>query len=595
MYAAHPVSVCPARRRRVRGVVTGGLWLAAMLASACGRFWQGRPVNVVIVAIDTLRADHLGCYGYGRPTSPRIDALAARSVVFEQAISQSPWTLPAFASILTGVVPGRHGAGEGKLCLVAPCGALDPDTVVLAEPFAAAGYRTASFVSNGFVGPEVGLGRGFTDTRVVGSGAGAVDLAVEWLARHRDEPVFLFVHLVEPHAPYSPPAEDARPFLDPAYQGPLVASFDGRVDAQWTDADRRRVVDLYDGDVHVADRLTGEVLDALERLGIDDRTVVVVVADHGEELFDRGRVGHGHSMHDELLHVPLLLRVPGGGPGRRVRAQVRTMDLFPTLLEATGLSVPAHLDGVSLLGVARGGEVPGQTRFAPAEFTFFGPELRALRTAEEKLVADEDHGTAVLFDLVADPGERVDVATERAQRVQALRRAFRGTGRFVASGLYVLVRGGTGAHRVAVRLDAPESGLGPPELVSSEAGDTAVLDPDGQTVRLDLLAAAARVTGVRLTTRAGATPPLVVESVSVDGAPIPVDHVQIGSVWVKDEMSFPLVLLSTRATVRRAVAPTPAKDGVPRVAFQFAASDGRSTLDLAPETVERLRALGYAP
>jgi arylsulfatase A-like enzyme len=269
--------------------LTAAVMLAAAIAAGCRETPRG-PTNVVVVAIDTLRADHLGCYGYSRPTTPRIDALAGEGVVFEHAISQSPWTLPAFASILTGVIPQRHGAGQGKQCLLRPCGALAPDQATLAELFARAGYRTASFVSNGFVGSESGLARGFEQASTWLSGTLAVNHALAWLEEQQKRPeqappFFLFVHLVEPHMPYAPPPEDVAPFLDPAYPGPLGTYVDGSsLPERPTDADRRRIVDLYDGDVHWADRLAGRVFDAVGGLGASRRTLVAVVADHGEEL-----------------------------------------------------------------------------------------------------------------------------------------------------------------------------------------------------------------------------------------------------------------------------------------------------------------------
>lgn len=430
--------------------------LLVVAGASCG---VRAPTAVVFLAIDTLRADHLGCYGYPRPTSPRMDALARQSVVFERAISQSPWTLPAFASMLTGVVPSRHGAGRGKRCIFGGCGALFPGRGLLAERFAEAGYRTASFVSNGFAGTAVGLGRGFQTAERGNDGADAVDKAVAWLEANASAPLFLFVLVVEPHAPYTPSREDAAPFLDPADAGPVGSRFNGSVDPSWNDADRRRVVDLYDGEVHTADRLLGRMVDALGRLGVDRRMLVVVAADHGEELFDRGEIGHGHTMYDELLHVPLLVRFPGGAPSGRVSRQVRAMDVFPTVLESVGLPIPSGIDGVSLVGLVHGDPAPRQLDVAPAEFTYRPPDLRVVRRADWKLVEDVDHDSVRLFDLEHDPLERVDVARERPGEVAALRRALVRSDNADGVRIFELVaHGGTATQHLHLQLTA----IGPP-------------------------------------------------------------------------------------------------------------------------------------
>jgi arylsulfatase A-like enzyme len=256
------------------------LVLAVVLAG-CGAPPPERVAgaNVVLIGIDTLRADHLGCYGYRRPTSPRLDALARQAVLFETAVTQSPWTLPAFASIFTGLLPSSHRAGEGKQLNVSR---LDPARETLATILHRAGYRTGSFVSNGYVGRDVGMAEGFDEHREAMQAAGAAAQAVGWLEAHGAERFFVFLHIVDPHQPYAPPAEHAAPFLDPAYTGPIGTSFSGFAQPGWDDADRRRVIDLYDGEVHFADSLVGRVVDTLTTLGVLDRTLVVVTSDHGE-------------------------------------------------------------------------------------------------------------------------------------------------------------------------------------------------------------------------------------------------------------------------------------------------------------------------
>src|SRR5262249_1626754 len=273
----------------------GYVVLLLVLALGCGRE-DFRDANIVIVGIDTLRADHVGAYGYARPTTPRIDAFSKDAVKFTTAVSQSSWTLPAFASMLTGLLPSYHRAGEGAFPSVSY---LDPSVTTLPTVLHEAGFHTASFVSNVWVGAEVGMTQGYDEHKESMLSEEAASNAVKWLGAHRAERLFLFVHIMAPHQPYWPGPEDAAPFIDPAYTGPVGMSFIGDVDPKWTDADRRRVVDLYDGDIHFADRLTGQVLDAIAELGLDRKTIVVVIADHGEELFDHGHLSHGNTLYDE--------------------------------------------------------------------------------------------------------------------------------------------------------------------------------------------------------------------------------------------------------------------------------------------------------
>jgi arylsulfatase A-like enzyme len=575
-------------RGRTAGRLAGGLALVCLLA-ACAR---EEPHGVLLIGIDTLRADHLGCYGYHRPTSPRIDALAAESVLFEQAISQSPWTLPAFASIMTGVVPSRHGAGEGKRCLSHPCAALGAWPPTLADRFAEAGYRTGSFVSNGFSSAQVGLGRGFQTTELHMTGQPVVTSAAAWLAEQKGAPFFLFVHLIEPHAPYWPGPEDREPFVDPAYDGPVDPALTGRALRDWTEADRRHVVDLYDGDVRHADRLVGELLDALRRLGRYERTLIVLTSDHGEELFERGLIGHGHTLYDELLHVPLTVRFPGGAPRGRIARQVRTMDVFPTVLEGMGMPVPDGLDARSLLGVARGEPGDAALDVALAEFTFAPPERQAVRRPPEKLVLDVERDWPQLFDLTSDPEERDDRARDAPERVAALREALVRPAEEGEVGFYVMLRGGRERRRVHLRLSVPGTRLRTAALRDGEAGDVLtvgeqrdvtvelVLDPgDADTVWID-------------------TEPVLhalqLDALLVDDQPIAPARIMLGRTPAPPSFTLPRAVPSFQLAVPSPQVPRPLLDGEVRVAVQAVREEDRPAMAIDASTREQLRALGYA-
>lgn len=571
--------------------------LVLLIACGCSRNFP--DANVVLIGIDTLRADHLSCYGYPRPTSPRIDGFASESVLFTTAVSQSPWTLPAFASMFTGVLPSSHRAGEGTLPHVSR---LDPARDTITTMLKRAGYRTGSFVSNGYVGKDVGMKEGFDDGDVSMLGLGATRKAIAWLRAHAAERFFLFLHIVDPHQPYAPPPEDAAPFIDPSYPGPLGMKVAGWADPNWTDADRRRVVDLYDGEVRFTDGLVGQVLDALASLGLTERTIIVITADHGEELLDHSMLGHGHSLYEELLRVPLVIRFPGGQPRARVEHQVRTMDLYPTLLDALDMPVPPGLDGVSLMPVARGEPPNPETERAFAEYLDIGAELKALRQGDRKLILDPAAGSVQLFDLRADPHEQEDISAREPERVAELRIPLEH--RLLASveGFHLMLRGGIEAHRleaVARSTDRFESVA----LYNPEADDRYTLAEDGH--RLDVrFALAARKhqafsnqdfdeeDGVRFRT-SGSAP--VDVTLRLDDAPLPGRWLRLGAsevpeedrgFWRLDPGDVQLIVPFPRL-------PPLAPDGQPRAALAVVERPPAPVARLSEKTRESLRALGY--
>ena len=549
------------------------------------------PENLVLIGIDTLRADHLGCYGYARPTSPHIDALAAESVLYTTAVSSSPWTLPAFASLFTGVLPSTHRAGEGKRGTPgAPnsgFSALGPSPDTLAGVLRRAGFRTASFASTVWLGPRFGMDRGFDVMRAAARSEPTVDRAVAWLhhavGRGR---FFLFVHLLDPHGPYTPSAADAAPFLDPAYGGSLGTSVsDSSPDPEWSDADRRRVIDLYDGEVHYTDRLVGRILDTLRELHLLERTLVVLTADHGEELFERGALGHGQSLYDEQLHVPLVVRFPAANPRGRITAQVRTIDVMPTVLGALGVPVPAGVEGASLLALSAGGRRRADG-VALAEYTLYVPERQALRQLDRKLVYVPESGRAMLFDLAADPDEREDVQAERpemaAPMVEALERRL--VGRIGTFRLQAAA--GRSAHRlrVTLRCDSRFLGVG---LTQRERGDGYELSADGREL----------VLGVQLDTddvdvlefRTG-DETAVEMRVLLDDRPCPAERVRVGARSVRPDAEWRFSQEDARV---EAPGGEQALTAGPALALTFVDPSAPAPAYLDDETGDRLRALGY--
>ncbi len=442
----------------VAGATTAILGLPAVtldLPAGDGAPRDGRP-NLVLIAVDALRSDRLGCYGYDRPTSPHLDALCERAIVFEQAVVQYPATGPSFGSMFTAKYPRRHGLS-----------AMDPRAWIggefnrtLAEILAREGYATAA-VMTGSITRSSGLARGFAEvfeelpahalhnvdsawpalrSRLPPARAWVrwrrrrdrdivVTEAERWLARVGERPFFLFLHLYQPHSPYNPPPEHLALF-DPDYQGPHRKIGSGLL--QPVRAGRRaleppeveRLKALYDAEVRAADTAIGRFLAALDRAGLRDESIVVVTADHGEELYEHGVVEHGHIYNTNLL-VPLILDPPGLSPAvRRVAGPVELLDLMPTLLDLLGVPIPEGIDGQLLPLDGEPASSLESHAFAEADCQSFGGRAGdcwlSIQSARFKLDHNLTRGETRLFDLAADPLESADVAALHPEVVAEL-------------------------------------------------------------------------------------------------------------------------------------------------------------------------------
>lgn len=329
-------------------------FLLAGLVPACSEpagAPSARP-SVILVSIDTLRADHLGLYGYERETSPFLDRLAERGVVFERAFSPVAWTLPAHMTMLTGLYPEQHGVLAGDL-------ALAPEVPLLAERFARAGYRTVGLYQPTWVHPRHGFDRGFEVFRAHANAEQAGAHLFEELARIPvEQPLFLFVHLFDVHSDpadsctlYSTPEPYRELFVPGAAERLAGVTYVGLKDGKKIEPARRAdMIALYDEGIRHVDAALGEWFARLEDEGRLANALVAVTADHGESLGQRGPLGGHGGLHQEGIHVPLILRLPGDArAGTRVRESAHLIDLAPTLLEFAGLPRPAGLPGLSLL------------------------------------------------------------------------------------------------------------------------------------------------------------------------------------------------------------------------------------------------------
>jgi arylsulfatase A-like enzyme len=379
----------------------------------------GRPRNVIVYLVDTLRADHVGCYGYVRPVSPRIDAFARYATLFRHAVAQSSWTRPSTATILTGLLPITHGLHRRRH-------ALSGQAVTLAEALHDRGFRTAGFVANGNVARGFGFAQGFETYRLLPrkhhTAADVTARAAEWLDGWDGQaPFFLYLHTVEPHAPYAPPLPFRQRFA-PGVSEELTKMraikrlHEGKLAP--TPELRRDLIALYDADIAANDAAFGDLLDLLVRRGLWQDTMIVFVSDHGEEFFDHGGWEHGRTLHAEMLDVPLIIRIPGAGTGGIVERQVQHADIVPTILTALGLPVHAAVEGRSLLPWIRGGAAaPADDEEAFSWLDEFGVRAASVTTPAWRLIdtrspdADRD-----LYDRRSDPGERRDLSSGRRVR-----------------------------------------------------------------------------------------------------------------------------------------------------------------------------------
>ena len=389
-----------------------------VITAGCGsegprpRIWgDSPPPNVLFLSIDTLRADHLGFYGYARPTSPHLDAFAEEAVVFDAAQASASWTLPGLASLLTSQYTSTHQ------CL--DLGSrLSESFTTFTEHVLAAGYDTACVTSHVFTTTRHGLQQGFVQfddsyaypavdpedaiTSQIISDKGIRFLEQKAAAKDGD-PWFLWLHYFDPHDRYMRHEGITERFVTPGERD--------------NDTTRR---DLYDGEIRYTDLHVGRLLQALERTGFADDTIVVLFSDHGEEFLDHGSRGHGHTLFRELVRVPLAIKAPGYAP-RRVERVVRTVDVMPTLLEMVGLDTADDAAGTSLTGVMRGD--PGVGFAALAEIHPTGaPPQDCLVADDYKLIVAHVDGEKryLLYDRREDPTETKDIAAAHPELVERL-------------------------------------------------------------------------------------------------------------------------------------------------------------------------------
>lgn len=383
----------------------------------------GSP-NVLLISIDSLRADRLHCYGNPHETSPTLDQLAKEGARFETVIAPTSWTLPSHVSLFTGMPPSEHGVNFSNR-------RLGDDATTLPEILHRHGYETAGFVSSVYLERRYGFDQGFdhfddysipkasgTLERLGSSSAKIVSLVVRWLERRNDaadRPFFVFLHMWDVHLDYDPPPPYDKMF-DPDYAGPIhMASMrDKRIRPGMSQRDLQHVKALYDGEIRNVDTQIGRLIAYLRDRGVLDRTIVAVTADHGDEWFEHGRFSHHQTLYDEVVRVPLIIRDPGEVPAATVvHSQVRLMDVAPTILSLAGVRYAPFVE-TARRGLARN-LTPlfgGDDRLPPViAYGNLENRLVSAQTLKAKLIVNLVTGMEEIYDLASDPGETKNLAS----------------------------------------------------------------------------------------------------------------------------------------------------------------------------------------
>lgn len=449
--------------------------LFACVVPACGKAEPTGPPNVLLISLDTLRADHLSCYGYERKTSPTIDRLASAGVMFERTFSTTSWTLPSHLSLFTGLELSVHGICDERLWTALEGQLLPMRGEFLAERLSVAGYDTAGFYTAPYLDEKFGFGAGFDRYERVGHSVythpvhserfkqlrddgdtealkawmksdpdlfddhrptadEAVDAALQWITGRGERPYFCFLHIFDIHNDYVPPPPFDTQF-DSEYEGPIngrrVTGNNSPVHAGMDPRDLEHLIALYDGEIAWVDSQIARLVDHLEDQGQLENTLIVVTSDHGEEFFEHGEKGHRNGLHTESLHVPLIMHWPAGIPENvRVPQSTGLVDIAPTLSALCGLdAIPAS--GVDLTPLMHG-ERLNERRYV-SELLLFEQltdvpvrRLSILEGTRHSLIesSPKQDSTCVVYDLVSDPAEAGTAVLAESPSLDEVRKRF---------------------------------------------------------------------------------------------------------------------------------------------------------------------------
>jgi len=396
--------------------LSSSLWL-----SGCGGFGHKKRPNIILITLDTTRADHLGCYGYHRNTSPNLDKLAAESVLYTQAIATSSWTLPSHASLFTGKFTSSHGAQydvNGPFNLVDAiegpqswkvhrARGLSPNELTLARILKDSGYATGAVVGGPWMKKIFGFGEGFDyyDDDEIGTLNGRLagqvtDKAVEWVEKSQKKEFFLFLNYFDPHSPYAPPRSLAIPFWPPSQQDfekmPL----------------KERIILHYDSEIFYMDHYFGQFLETLKAQNLYDNTLIIITADHGELFDEHGENGHGQTLWQGEIHVPLFIKYPAGEePPKSLDLRVQLTDILPLICKRLGIKKPDGIQGDAPPDIKH----PVLAETYPLKVLTQNGDWRSIFDGDFKFLWNSK-GNHQLIDLRNDPGENVNLMKHQAQR-----------------------------------------------------------------------------------------------------------------------------------------------------------------------------------
>lgn len=370
-----------------------------------------RP-NLLIFSVDTLRSDHLSCYGYKRKTTPNIDLLAKDGVLFTNTIAQSSWTLPSHMSLLTGLYSSSHG-------VMVPNNKLNNQHLTVAEILQNAGYKTVAFTDGGYLSHQFGY-QGFDRFDDRGYGIETIYIkAVNWLKKNHSRPFFLFLHTYQPHCPYNPPPLYDI-YSDKNYRGIVDASRKSdhyhSIKHKLTLKDYLYVIDKYDGEIYYTDHFLGKLLEELRDLGIYEKSIIVFTSDHGENFLDHPTYGIGHGqLYDEIVKVPLIIKAPIFLKNQIIGAQVESIDIMPTVLELLGISIPNKVDGDGLVELVKKGSYDKVFAFSE-NYNSVHETTRMIRSSDWKLLSRIwPQKKLELFNFKNDPKEKHNLFAEEVE------------------------------------------------------------------------------------------------------------------------------------------------------------------------------------
>ena len=361
-------------------------------------------INVVLILIDTLSADHLGCYGYARETSPTIDSLAATGIIFEHCQAQGPWTLPGMASIFTGLTERSHGCSYYNEF----SHGLDPEVPTITSVLKDNGYSTAALVNIGYLGESFGVTRGNDYFWINEDESDNADVTVDSLISYFehtdvDEPFFVTVHFFDVHLPYEPPAPWDTLFQLSGRSGgtewPAMEFCSDETVVQHMTA-------MYDSEIRWTDSQLSRLFAGLRQMGRADNTLFILVADHGEEFMEHGDWGHAHNLYQQALHIPLIISGPGIEPGSSISHNVGQYDILPTLFTYLSIPVPDHVEGIDIFGV-----IP-ENRVIPSSGVIADTLSAACISGNSKVIWFVEPDSSETFNLADDPCETTLLPTD---------------------------------------------------------------------------------------------------------------------------------------------------------------------------------------